>query len=226
MYGRTISFVLVILSLQVIDIFGIPPNEDTRICPRGTPVSRDCNPRTFPSTCPSGYFCYSPFDGSGLCCPDGAKVTCPSGGNPAGPCNPFGIIQCPSGYFCRSESVDGSGSCCPLDMPVLPDRCRNGGTPNGRCVPFVTNQCAGGFFCQKVPGDRTGICCPTIIAQLPLGSCPVVNNVGLCVKLPSHCLSDDECRQGQRCCPDRCGNVCKYVGGDSYIPGSNRILTA
>ncbi|KAK3611573.1 hypothetical protein CHS0354_018087 [Potamilus streckersoni] len=218
MPGRTALLVVAILSLMIIDIYGLPPKDDFRRCPSGTPISGACNSLTFPSTCPSGYHCYSLNQGPGFCCPNSAKVTCSNGGNPAGPCSPLsGADQCPAGHFCTL------GTCCPLDIGMqkpLPT-CQNGVTPKGRCVHSVTNQCAGGFFCQDVPGDIRGICCPTGIVQPPPGSCPVVNNIGPCVILPGHCLSDDECRQGQRCCPDGCGKVCKYVGGGSYFPGSD-----
>ncbi|KAK3611572.1 hypothetical protein CHS0354_018086 [Potamilus streckersoni] len=224
MLGQTFPLVLAILSFLVFGINGVEPplhthQLDTRRCPMGTPVSRDCSPNTVPSTCPRGYHCYSPKGGLGLCCPSNAKDTCPNGGIPAGSCSTRLASQCPLGHFCSSPSLDGSGICCPLDVQMLPLKCQNGGTPNGRCVHSLANQCVAGFFCQNVPGDTTGVCCPAVNVQPSLGSCPVVNNVGPCVVLPINCGSDIECQQGQRCCPDGCGKVCKYVGDGSYRPG-------
>ncbi|KAL3892291.1 hypothetical protein ACJMK2_004510 [Sinanodonta woodiana] len=218
MPGRKVLLIVAIISLMIIDIYGLPQKIDLRRCPSGTPVSGACNSFTLPSTCPSGYHCYNLNNGPGFCCPDGAKVTCSNGGNPVGPCSPSGVDQCPSGHFCDF------GTCCPLDigMQTPPPTCKNGGIPKGRCLHTGgTNQCDRGYYCYDVPGERTGVCCPSRIVQSPIGSCPVVNKVGPCVILPGHCLSDDECRQGQRCCPDGCGKVCKYVGGGSYVPGSD-----
>ncbi|KAK3611574.1 hypothetical protein CHS0354_018089 [Potamilus streckersoni] len=190
MLGRSIPLVLAIGSLLVIDF-----SETQTTCPRGTPLSRSCNPFTFPSTCPSEYYCYGSTEASGHCCPVSVTITCPSGGNPTGWCWPFGTNQCPLGHVCTSTSANEFGTCCPVDQQTempLPN-CRNGGTPHGRCVE---NACPTGFVCQDAPGVSTGICCGT---EMPQPTCPSGGTpLGNCV---------------QNACP--AGFYCQYAPGVS-----------
>ncbi|VDK50084.1 unnamed protein product [Cylicostephanus goldi] len=137
--------------------------------------------------------------------------------------SPCDGVVCPDDSVCVPAPVDCLAGPCPEVPRCVVNPCREG-------VPLTdvstaqhincsdSSECTGNFFvgaiclrshhhgyCSQYKSDG-GICCPGHEPNWSPGTCPsgILAN-GDCTR---HCLLDEECASGQKCCYNGCGMAC------------------